>query len=175
MSITIVVTSGAENANSYATSLEVDDYAQAAFAGASWTALATQPLKDALLVRSTRLLDMLNNFSGRRVTSTQRLAWPRAYVERPSLCGYYNIDEIPQAVKDAQCELAIWLASQTAGSSDPFAGDDLANFDSMTIGPISLDFVNGATASPGTIFFTSVVVPILRAGACIGRGGRLIR
>ena len=174
MPITIVTTSGDASANSYATSLEVDDYAQAAFDGSAWTSLATQPEKDVLLVRSTRLLDSIVTFAGRRSTATQRLAWPRTYVSRPS-CGYYDSDEIPQALKDAQCELAIWLAAQATSGSDPFGTNDLAAFDSLVVGPISIDFVEGSVTNDGTKFMLSTVLPILRAGMLVSPAGRLTR
>jgi hypothetical protein len=88
------------------------------------------------------------NWLGNRVTTTQRLAWPRLGVAKVDQVGgwgfggfgyggsygyqltqYYLSTEIPQAVKDAQCELALVYLSGgsglAAGSIESFDLDGL--------------------------------------------------
>lgn len=177
MAIVIVTTVGDASANSYNESADVDAYAEAAQNGAAWTALsASQATKDAILVRATRLLDPMFRWLGERVTRTQRLEWPRYGVEHPA-CGCYLSTEIPQAVKDAHAELCLFLATQAAADAtvDPFA-PAANNLDSLSVGPITLDFLESTSMqSEGASFVFTTIQPILLAGRVVGRGGRLVR
>jgi hypothetical protein len=175
MAITIDTTVGGAAANSYVTKAEVDEYAQVAADAAAWTAVPDTATKNIYIARAARLLDRLVRFSGERVDRVQKLEWPRDAVAHPTGCGYYEIDEIPQAVKDAQCELAIFLAAQ--GTTDPFATSaSTSEFDSLKIGPIELDFAEGSTSlALGQSFIVDTIKPILAAGQCVARAGRLLR
>lgn len=117
----IVTTVGAANANSYVDVTAADNYFDDRLDAAVWTAAVTADKTRALLMAANRLQN--ENWLGNRVTSTQRLAWPRtnarkvdpvgagfgyhAYGYGYSFTEVYKSDEIPQPVKDAQCELAL--------------------------------------------------------------------
>jgi hypothetical protein len=121
----IVTTVGAANANSYIDVGPVDAYFDDRLDAAAWTGAVSADKTRALLMAAQRL--DRENWLGNRVTTSQRLAWPRIGVEKidPVGVGFgyggywgysgygyqfsevYKSDEIPQQVKDAQCELAL--------------------------------------------------------------------
>lgn len=114
----IVTTVGSAGANSYVTQAECTTYHGDRLNTSAWTG-ATGDNKDiALLMAARRLQD--ENWRGSRVNDTQKLAWPRLYVENPDSSTYdhYDSDEIPQRVKDAQCELALAYLQNTAREED---------------------------------------------------------
>lgn len=120
--VTIIATPGAANANSYETELEANDYFDARLPLVPPWDDADDPT--AALAMATRVLDSMSvarrtlrkgcdcniyytsrRWTGTPATTTQRLAWPRT--------GMYDAngnaipsDVIPQALKDAQSELA---------------------------------------------------------------------
>lgn len=113
MTLVIVATAGATNANSFVTEAEMDAYAESRINGAVWTDSDTRLQA---LVEATRDLTVLP-YVGSTVTSTQALAWPREWAPNPdapspTLLGnvtllYYANTVVPQRVKDATCELAL--------------------------------------------------------------------
>lgn len=94
MSLVLIATPAASNANSYETVAEAQDYFDSRLTVAEWDNAASQ---DALLVMATRVLDMMfrphrslmrdacncqyyltdPQWTGTPATATQRLAWPR--------------------------------------------------------------------------------------------------
>lgn len=118
---TIVATAGAANANSFVTEAEAIAYAADRLnLPSGWTSVAgstcTENEKKALIA-ATQDLDRLV-YAGCRTTSTQRLAWPRAYALDPDTSvdhqvddytgqPFYDDDEIPTRIKDATIELAL--------------------------------------------------------------------
>lgn len=123
MPITLDTTIGGASANSYVDLPAADAYHDARLNTDSWTGATADNKTRALLMATERLQS--ENWLGNRVTTTQRLAWPRwGAAKRDSvglgygLGGYYTgfgyaygepylTTEIPQPVKDAQCELAL--------------------------------------------------------------------
>lgn len=101
-------TVGGASSDSYVTTGQFDTYATAM----GWSVTITEPA----LRRARLYLDRAYSWRGERVTSTQALQWPRyisGYVE-----GYpVASDAIPQAIMDAQCEMAYLII----GGADPFA------------------------------------------------------
>ena len=63
------------------------------------------------------------SWDGRKAADTQALQWPRDWVVDPDSPNhfYYDNDEIPQRVKDAQCEYAFEFIR--AGTTDIAAAD----------------------------------------------------
>lgn len=122
--------------NSYASLAEMSTYvtdrASEAVAEA-W--LDLDPAEKArLLVNATRTIDSSAEWIGRKYFREQKLDWPRydAYVD-----GYLlDVDVFPTAVVEATCEMAIW-AMQNAGL---VAVQQNAAFDSVKVGPITIDF-----------------------------------
>jgi hypothetical protein len=117
----IVTTIGAASANSYIDVAAADAYFDDRLDATVWNAAVMPDRTRALLMAANRL--EVENWLGNRVTTAQRLAWPRVDVAKvdPVGVGYgggyhgygyqftevYKSDEIPQPVKDAQCELAL--------------------------------------------------------------------
>src|SRR5215510_57417 len=124
MPSTIVTIIGAANANSYVDVGAADTFFDDRLYAAAWTGAVTSDKTRALLMAANRL--QVENWLGNRVTTIQRMAWPRLGVAKVDPVGvgygggwgygygwgypfaeYYRVDEIPQQVKDAQCELAL--------------------------------------------------------------------
>lgn len=113
----IDATVGGLSSNSYVTLAEANAYAADSFSGDAFLALSNAD-REKCLRQATRQIDR-NRFQGVQGTTRQALAFPRAYPynsDRPTLSTAL---EIPSAVKDAQCEQALYLASNalTGGSS----------------------------------------------------------
>jgi hypothetical protein len=115
--MTLITTPGDPAADSYVAVTDADAYF-AARGETAWTGVDS--VKEVALRRGTSYLD--NQYRGRWVGinsyQTQRLSWPRV----DGLRGYYRgytqqlldlngwpipIDQVPQQIKDATCELAL--------------------------------------------------------------------
>jgi DnaT-like ssDNA binding protein len=125
---------GGANANSYVTLDEAESYHDSRLNSAAWTGATSDDKTRALLMAADRL--QAENWLGNRVATTQRLAWPRVDVAKvdPVGAGFgyggrwgygyqftevYKSDEIPQLVKDAQCELTLaYLEGFDDGAKD---------------------------------------------------------
>ena len=116
-------TIGGASANSYVSLSEADGYFEARLDGDTWPTFSSNKRTQALL-KAAKRLDQIN-WLGARADTAQALAWPRVGVaKRDSAdvytsgldygfgypCGgfgqQYQPTEIPQQVKDAQCEFA---------------------------------------------------------------------
>lgn len=117
---TLDTTVGGANANSYVDVATADAFLDARLNSSAWTNATADDKTRALLMAASRL--EIENWLGQRVTTTQRLAWPRWGARKRdgitfSFFGYqaygwseaeeYLTTEIPQPVKGAQCELAL--------------------------------------------------------------------
>lgn len=120
----IITTVGDSASNSYVTLAEFAAYRDKHRINADAFDTATPDNKIRALFMAARRLDR-ENWRGSKVDGLQALAWPRYEVPKrdSSLIGtanqrlndydfgfwgeYYKGDEIPQLIKDAQCELAI--------------------------------------------------------------------
>src|SRR5262245_1477883 len=140
---TLDTTVGGASANSYVALLDAENYLDARLNAGAWTGATSDDKTRALLMAARRL--EVENWLGNRVKSTQRLAWPRLDVAKVDPIGmgygagygyqwwaypsteYYKSDEIPQQVKDAQCELALayleGFDDATDEGIDSFAAD----------------------------------------------------
>lgn len=102
MSITIVTDASGSSSNSYITLTEANNYFEAVlWFDSLWDAL-TDAQKNARIVQAARAIDRLN-FDGARYLDEQAMEFPRDITDQSTDDG-----EIPQKVKDAQCELIIW-------------------------------------------------------------------
>jgi len=150
--LVIVATPGSAIANSYETLAEAQAYFESRLPLAGWDDADSQ---DVLLAMATRVLDMLarphkklrrigdTNFyitsrqwTGAPTSSTQRLAWPRTGM----FDGNGNAipsDVIPQALKDAQSELAGQLGT-TDTTLDNFVS--VSGITSIKAGSVALTF-----------------------------------
>lgn len=153
----IVTTIGAANANSYIDVASADAYFDDRLEASAWTGVGADYKTRALLQAAKRL--NRENWQGDRAKNDQSLAWPRAGVVKPDGSGAGSIDfipgagallyprtgygiywggygdqysstEIPQEIKDAQCELALaYLNGFTDGGEeamDSFSADGVS-------------------------------------------------
>lgn len=105
-------TVGGASADTYATLVEYSAYADAM----GLTLSGDTTSQEANLRRARAYLDRAYVWAGYLVSSTQALAWPRVIdylVEGYSV----PVDDIPQDIKDAQCEMAYLIQE----GADPFA------------------------------------------------------
>ena len=143
--------------NSYVSVQVMDDYVADRVPDpavkVAWDAL-TDPQQAMYLVNATRSIDSYASWIGRKYTREQSLDWPRydAWVD-----GYMlEVSIVPPAVIEATCEMVVWMM-QNAGV---VAVQQNAAFDSIKVGPIALDFNEGAGGSKEK-YFPDIVAVIL--------------
>lgn len=144
--------------NSYASLAGSDEYVSTRIPDAavqtSWAAL-TAELKGAYLVNASRTLDDLCNWIGDKYSRDQGLRWPRvnAYVD-----GYLlDSTTFPKAVVEATVEMAVWSMTNSGDVST----SSNAQYDSIKVGPIAIDFNEGA-GLPANFYFPDIVAMLLR-------------
>ena len=132
MAVTIVATAGSATANSYITLDAANDYVEAMISStdvSKWST-GTDDTRNRALAAATQRLDR-ERFLGARATDTQALQWPRTGVRKPDTYvntyaagfpfrisdDYFTDEEIPDQVKRAQIELAVYLHNNTDGIS----------------------------------------------------------
>lgn len=140
-------TVGGSAANSYASVAEADVYFANSYGKTLWAPVGNVD-KGILLIEATRLLDTLVKWNGYRSTSTQALAWPRAWVKDPD--GYYGQSEftdgnlggpylpndaIGPQIKTIQFELAYSILSGGGFQNDE---NPLSR---VKVGPILVDYL----------------------------------
>jgi hypothetical protein len=149
MAVTIDATVGGANANSYVTLTDANTLVEAMISSADvqkWTTGNTDSRHRALAA-ATQRLDR-ERFLGARTNDTQALQWPREGVRKPDTYvrsfttgfpfrlteDYYTNTEIPDQVKRAQVELAVYLHNNVEGIS--LSG--LEDFKSVKVGSIEV-------------------------------------
>jgi hypothetical protein len=149
MAIVIVATPGAANANSYLTLTDADALVDAMVLSTDvqhWGTGNTDSRNRALAAAAQRL--DRERFLGARATDTQALQWPRTGVRKPDTyssrystgfpftitADYYTDTEIPDQIRRAQIELAVYLHNNEDGIS--LSG--LEDYRSLSIGSISI-------------------------------------
>ena len=112
MAITIVVEDGTglSNANSYISLADADAYFTNRLGASAWY-VASQEVKAQGLITASRLLDQEVIWRGDLAVTTSALRWPRNYVYNGEGVLLDN-DSVPTAVKNATCELALWLMAE---------------------------------------------------------------
>lgn len=152
----IDVTIGGAAADSYITLAEWQDYWTAR--GVDLTQHGHDDSHEANLRRAAQTMDASYSFKGYRQYQTQAREWPRTWVG--TVDGWpVNPDTIPQAVKDAQAELAYLIHE----GADPFANFE-GNVARAKAGPVEVEFTGGA----GRVQYTAVqrlLRPYLTHGA----------
>lgn len=143
MTVTVVATAGASNANSYLTVVAADDLANLYLGTLNWSTTSTDN-KGRALIMATRYLDELS-FIGEKAAATQALLWPRTSAE----CGDWSFtsSEIPKPIKQATFDLAEHLLGDStalsgagAGSSELISGIPNANLKRAQIDVITVEF-----------------------------------
>jgi len=115
MAIIVEDGTGKGDANAYASVAHGDAYHEGHLYATAWTA-ATTPNKEKALVMATRLIDSQYQFAGWKASTAQALQWPRASCLDPDGEDDLPADAVPQAIRDATCELAreLLVADRTA-------------------------------------------------------------
>lgn len=158
MAVTIDATAGGASANSYMTLAQADAYVEAMISSADVTAWSTgtDDTRNRALAAAAQRLDR-ERFIGARATDTQALQWPRTGVRKPDTYvntyatgfpfriseDYFTDTEIPDQIKRAQIELAVYLKNNVEGIS--LGG--LEDFKNVKIG--SLDVTPDKTGAIG--------------------------
>ena len=132
MAVTIDATAGGANANSYITLAQADAYVEAMISqhGCRQVDTGTDDTRNRALTAAAERLDR-ERFLGARATDTQARQWPRTGVRKPDTYvntyatgfpfriseDYFTDTEIPDQIKRAQIELAVYLKNNTDGIS----------------------------------------------------------
>lgn len=135
MAITLDPTVGGASANTYATLAEANTYMEGRLNKAEWDA-ADDTNKTAALVQAAILIDTIT-FKGYKSSDSQARKWPRLDVTDGQ--GWI-IDSsiVPQAVKDAQCEMALSLLKE-----DRTDDGGVAPIRSVTLGSLGVVYDTG--------------------------------
>lgn len=181
---TLNTTVGSPSANSYVTIDEAEAFFDAQLNVLAWTGATSDDKTRALLMAAKRL--EIENWLGNRVTTTQRLAWPRLDVAKVDPIGvgysygygggwgygygygygfrateYYPTTEIPQRVKDAQCHLALgYLSGFDEGQAD--------GIESFSADGVSVKYRSERPASGLPVTVEQLIAGLIQ-------GGRLVR
>jgi hypothetical protein len=132
----IDATEGGSTANSYVTTVEADTYFTGRLNPDGYTTADTG-VQERALRTATTFLDARIVWIGdiKDQTTPQALAWPRVYdstLDTPEDILVLG-QAIPQDLKNAQCEMALYLIT----SGEPDSSNDL---DSIKVGSLSIDF-----------------------------------
>lgn len=153
----LTTTIGGASSDSYITLAEWATYATAQ----GWTLTGTDDQKEAYLRRAALAVDVSYNFVGHTQYQTQKREWPRVWA------GYVdgwpvNPDTIPDAVKDAQAELAYLIM----GGADPLATYEGAiESERSKVGPIERDRTYlGGKARPRYTAVDRILAPYTTSG-----------
>lgn len=135
---------GGSASNSYATVAQASAYLNERLNTSAWDAAVTANTGDPerALIAATRLIDResfegtpVNPLNGTSTGTTQALKWPRYSADNDA--GWtWESAVIPQPVKDATCELALYLLNQ--GTTDPTQPTGLEGFVSVKVGAIEI-------------------------------------
>ena len=163
MTVTVVATTGSEEANSYLTVNAADGIANTMVATLKWST-ATTDNKGRALITATRYLDQLE-WIGERASTTQALQWPRSEAS----CGdkAYDDDVIPAEIKYATFDLADALLSNpnlftggNAGLGELIPGIPNADLRSARVDVLAVEFRDAAGGAP-TVKNALTVLPHL--------------
>lgn len=123
---TIDDTVAGPSANSYIDVADADIYFDGRLNTTAWIDSLDQ---EAALIQACQILDQ-QDYIGVEASDTQALKWPRYADEDQTLIRNYAITSIPAPVRNAQCEVALWLL-QTGGSGVAVSAGDV---ESLKIG-----------------------------------------
>lgn len=184
MTVTVVATAAASNANSYITVATGNDLADIYLGTLAWSSASTDNRGRALIM-ATRYLDELD-WIGSRANSTQALAWPRTEAK----CGEWDFasNAIPQPIKQATFDLAeallaspALLGGTGAGNAELIPGIPNASLRSASVDVISVQFKDGAVPNSknalNVLPHLRQVLGCLCLSAPVGAGGsvRILR
>lgn len=177
MSLVLIIEdgTGVPGANSYVTTGEADAYLSFHAQRSAWAAKSADD-KAAALVQAARMLNGAN-WKGSKIDIGQSLAWPRyGVMDENAVTAWdplgsrqstvYPDDQVPQPVKDAQCELAILQAT----TGDRTADKDSDGIRSVKVGKGALEVEFDASTRPTT--FGNAVNGLLAGAGLVASNGR---
>lgn len=167
MSLTITATVGSETANSFVTLAEFQTYLATRVDAVACEVSAYDRQK--ALVFAGKELNR-KPWRGVKADDDQSMAWPRRYVPIPDGNDYFESDAIPQAVKDAQCEIALSVLAATALTQSGAATGAIRSFSQ---GDVSITY-DVSRKPAGTVTTTENEVNRLLYGL-VSSGKRLMR
>lgn len=155
MSLTIEDGSGVADANSFVTVAEATAYAEAR--GLSLP--ATDAEKEQLLIKAADyLLSVEDRFKGERVAADQALSWPRKDVYLYGSLEPLPDNQIPKALKNAQCQLAVDLVNNDLQPTDQ--GKEVQT---ETVGPLSTTYFRSGTSVAQPAKALALLEPLFRS------------
>jgi len=131
-------TPGSAEANSYVSVEYADAFVSAMIDSDGWPGVLSE--KEAALKEATRVLDEQFTWQGSLSNVSQALAWPRSGFTDPDGRAI-AADAIPKRIKDATCNLAIFLLRN--GGLNQVSSD----VRSIKAGPISIGFESNEQVS----------------------------
>lgn len=134
---TLDATVGGADANTYITLANANTYFDERLYVDDWTDASDDDKSRALIMAARRFNQC--DWQGAKSASSQALAWPRQDTFDED-GNQYASDEIPQAILDGQCELALELIK-----SDILADSGLDQFESVAVGPVKIDVRHAPT------------------------------
>jgi hypothetical protein len=157
---------GLSTAESYISVADADTYHTARGNESTWTDLDST-VKEQLLRKATDYMtqEYRARWAGSRVTTTQRLDWPRYDVpikDAPAVYGSfpatYPYDAVPETVAAACAEFALRAASA------PLGPDLTAPVIREKVGPIEVEYAEGARQTTSYQAVDNMLQPFLKGG-----------
>ncbi len=140
--------------NSYVTVVEADAYFAAGYDFPKWD---SEPNKEGALVSAAQQLDVQCIWAGDPCDADQAMSFPRTP----------DCPEIPQNIKNAQCEIAYRIVD--TGSTQTDTGDPLTE---IKAGSVTIKF---KASSPGNPLINTLTNKLLSGyGLCSGSGSTTI-
>lgn len=180
MPVTLDPTVGGASANAYLSVADADAYFNTRMYASAWTSIVDPDIKARAIISATRRLDLLS-YKGHPSFENQALRWPRQYIPREDSFSpqdreivYYGAtwwprDAIPEKVKQACAELALWYVTK---GSDPHTPDALRAFNSVTLPGLDINLRGSDMPAPDEL---PRVVTDLLAEFRLPRGVRVMR
>jgi hypothetical protein len=130
---------GLTNANTYVSEAEADAYFEIIPAYSAIWAGYSSAEKENFLRMATRALDARTDWEGSKQVDASALRWPRKRVrDRDGLI--VATDVVPQAVKDATCELA-----RIIDNEDITTGQDVENVRMLKLDVLEIEYQEGTS------------------------------
>lgn len=175
MTVTVIATPGAADANSYLTVAEGDAFADERLGTLTWSS-STEADKSKALVQATRYMDTLQ-YIGDKASTTQALLWPRS----DATCGdkQYADDVIPPEVQQATFDLAEGLlnnpglisgqgvTASTSTTGELVAGIPNADLKRLKLDVMELEWRNTTNSSRFATNPLSVMPHLLSTLGCL--------
>lgn len=180
---TVIVEDGSivAGASSYASRATGDAYADTRLYATAWTS-ATGDDKDRALIMATRVIDQEIQFNGYKVDQLQSLQWPRRQCPDPdstdisvfssssgTVGPYLPDDQVPKAIVDATCEMAIQLL--TSNRTGDAEGQGIKRVD--LAGALEVEFFGGSTAAQ--LLTRDVLNMLAKYGRAIGSTSAVVK